>query len=127
MRPVTRRLLLTVCAFASAFSLSASVVVAASPQNPTSAGPTASPHSGGCGHAYGQTANRALKPTTNRPSDPSADAGENDTDSDEAPADHERPHNHGWYVSQVAKDHSVTGRAHGKAVSAEARSDDGKP
>lgn len=39
----------------------------------------------------------------------------------------ERPHNHGWFVSQVAKDHSTTGRAHGEAVSKVARGDDGKP
>ncbi len=39
----------------------------------------------------------------------------------------ERPHNHGWFVSQVATDHSTTGRAHGEAVSAVARGDDGKP
>jgi len=39
----------------------------------------------------------------------------------------ERPHNHGWFVSQVAHDHSVTGRAHGEAVSEVARGDAGKP
>lgn len=39
----------------------------------------------------------------------------------------ERHHNHGWFVSQVAKDHSTTGKAHGEAVSAVARGDDGKP
>ena len=39
----------------------------------------------------------------------------------------ERKHNHGWFVSQVAQDHSVTGRAHGEAVSEVARSDQGKP
>jgi len=39
----------------------------------------------------------------------------------------ERPHNHGWFVSQVARDHSITGRAHGEAVSEVARGDDGKP
>ena len=38
-----------------------------------------------------------------------------------------RPQNHGWFVSQVAKDHSVTGKAHGAAVSAVAKGDQGKP
>jgi hypothetical protein len=38
-----------------------------------------------------------------------------------------RPQNHGWFVSQVAKDHSVTGKAHGVAVSAVAKGDQGKP
>lgn len=35
--------------------------------------------------------------------------------------------NHGAYVSQVAKDRSVTGREHGAAVSEAAKSDCGKP
>ena len=39
----------------------------------------------------------------------------------------ERPHNHGWFVSQAAQDHSTTGRAHGEAVSAIARGSQGKP
>jgi len=39
----------------------------------------------------------------------------------------ERPENHGWFVSQVAHDHSLIGRAHGEAVSEVARSDAGKP
>ncbi len=49
--------------------------------------------------------------------------------SDNNPTDKsgERPHNHGWFVSQVARDHSTTGRAHGEAVSKVARGDDGKP
>jgi hypothetical protein len=37
-----------------------------------------------------------------------------------------QPHNHGWFVSQVAKSKATTGRAHGQAVSAEAQSSDGK-
>jgi len=48
------------------------------------------------------------------------DQGENE------PPDQNRPHNHGWYVSQAAHDKSTTGAAHGKAVSAVARGDDGK-
>ena len=39
----------------------------------------------------------------------------------------ERPENHGFFVSQAARDHSTTGKAHGEAVSAVARGDDGKP
>jgi hypothetical protein len=38
----------------------------------------------------------------------------------------DRPHNHGWFVSQVAKSDATTGQAHGDAVSTEAQSDDGK-
>ena len=52
-----------------------------------------------------------------------------DTDEDAGqPADAgQRPENHGWFVSQAAKDHSTVGRAHGEAVSTVARSDAGKP
>jgi hypothetical protein len=44
----------------------------------------------------------------------------------------ERPHNHGWYVSQAAKNKSLTAtdaegnKTHGAAVSAVAKSDQGK-
>lgn len=44
----------------------------------------------------------------------------------------ERPHNHGWYVSQVARDKGATatsadgGSTHGAAVSAVAKGDQGK-
>jgi hypothetical protein len=38
-----------------------------------------------------------------------------------------RPHNHGWYVSQAARDSSTTGSDHGEAVSTVAQSDVGKP
>jgi len=48
-------------------------------------------------------------------------------DADQTEQSGDRPHNHGWFVSQVAKDHSTTGRAHGEAVSKVARGDDGKP
>jgi hypothetical protein len=37
-----------------------------------------------------------------------------------------RPHNHGWFVSQAAKDRSSKGRAHGAAVSKIARGEQGK-
>lgn len=39
----------------------------------------------------------------------------------------DRPHNHGWFVSQAAKDHSTTGEAHGAAISKIARGNQGKP
>ncbi len=62
---------------------------------------------------------------------------ENDTDGagkpvvpgapDSTEATTNRPHNHGWFVSQAAKDHSMTGKAHGAAVSKVARSNQGKP
>jgi hypothetical protein len=38
----------------------------------------------------------------------------------------DRPHNHGWFVSQVAKSSDTTGAAHGEAVSTVAQSDAGK-
>jgi hypothetical protein len=49
-----------------------------------------------------------------------------ETDADTSIAG-ERPQNHGWFVSQAAKDHSTAGRAHGEAVSTVARGDAGKP
>src|SRR3989304_1491479 len=39
----------------------------------------------------------------------------------------QRPQNHGWFVSQVAGNHSTTGKAPGQAVSRVARGDQGKP
>jgi hypothetical protein len=38
----------------------------------------------------------------------------------------DRPHNHGWFVSQAAKSSEFTGAAHGDAVSTVAQSDAGK-
>jgi hypothetical protein len=56
-----------------------------------------------------------------------SDQGENaDDQAENEPPDQNRPHNHGWYVSQAAHDKSTTGAAHGKAVSAVARGHDGK-
>lgn len=55
------------------------------------------------------------------------DQGENGDDQGEnEPVDPNRPHNHGWYVSQAAHDKSTTGADHGKTVSEVARGDDGK-
>ena len=53
--------------------------------------------------------------------------GETGDDQNEGQGQANRPHNHGWFVSQVAHDHSATGRAHGQAVSAAAHSSQGKP
>lgn len=53
---------------------------------------------------------------------PEADDADEAADSEGGPVD-----NHGAFVSAVAQDDSVTGRAHGKAVSEVARSDAGKP
>lgn len=54
--------------------------------------------------------------------------GEENNQPENQPEDTGRPtDNHGWFVSQVATDHSTTGRAHGDAVKAVAMSDQGKP
>jgi hypothetical protein len=58
-------------------------------------------------------------------------AEDEDTGKPESAGD--RPHNHGWWVSQVAKDQSKTAQnsegqwTHGAAVSDVAKSDQGKP
>jgi hypothetical protein len=58
-------------------------------------------------------------------------AEDEDTGKPETAGD--RPLNHGWFVSQVAKDHSQTAKnsegvwTHGAAVSLVAKGDDGKP
>jgi hypothetical protein len=48
------------------------------------------------------------------------------TDTSAPTSDSSQPQNHGFFVSTVAKDHTVTGKAHGAAVSAFAKSDQGK-
>lgn len=53
--------------------------------------------------------------------------GGSDQPDNQGGAPGERPQNHGWFVSQAARDHSTTGRAHGEAVSAVARGSQGKP
>jgi hypothetical protein len=59
--------------------------------------------------------------------DDQAEDGTDDTGTDESTDPTAgRPQNHGWYVSQVAKDKTLHGRDHGKAVSTEAHSQDGK-
>jgi hypothetical protein len=124
---------MTLAAFLVAMALSASAVVAA----PSTKGSAAATHSGSCGAQASTTKIMAAKPakdhpdkgkhlgqTKNKPTTEPDESNETD-ETDETGG--ERPHNHGWFVSQVAKDHSVTGRAHGEAVSAVAQSDQGKP
>jgi hypothetical protein len=63
--------------------------------------------------------------------DPKETGKPEDTGKPESAGD--RPHNHGWWVSQVAKDQSKTAQnsegqwTHGAAVSDVAKSDQGKP
>ncbi len=118
------RWLMTIAACLCVTALSASSVLAARPDSANRGSAT----SGG----HGKPAKNELHPNQgkhlgqSKPAD--ADPADNDDgDSEEVDTDHERPHNHGWWVSEVAKDHSVTGRAHGEAVSEMARSDKGKP
>jgi hypothetical protein len=57
----------------------------------------------------------------------------NDEDTGKPETAGDRPHNHGWYVSQVARDESQTAKnsngqwTHGAAVSDVAKGDQGKP
>jgi hypothetical protein len=127
-----RRWLMTIASCVSAMALSASAVVAA-PVAKVERGITSA---GGCAHGTAATEVGAVKPAKN---DQKHDQGKHlgqgkpdkvetqNDDSDPTEADHERKQNHGWFVSQVAKDHSTTGRAHGEAVSEVAQSDQGKP
>ena len=127
---MTRRLLMTLIALVSVMALSASVAVAAAPAKTSGRLPSAA--ASGSGHGCSQssatviTSANAVKPTSAGHGKPEVKPADNeDSDADENV--HERPQNHGWFVSQVAKDHSLTGRAHGEAVSAVAKSDQGKP
>jgi hypothetical protein len=129
---MTHRTVMTLAAFLVAMALSASAVVAA----PSTKSSAAATHSGSCG-AQASERILAAKPakdhpdkgkhvgqTKNKPTTEPDESNEND-ETDETGGD--RPHNHGWFVSQVAKDNSVSGGAHGEAVSAVAQSDQGKP
>jgi hypothetical protein len=72
---------------------------------------------------------KANKPDTTGDEDKDTDT-ENEKDKPESAGD--RPHNHGWFVSQVAKDSTKVATntqgesTHGAAVSAVAKSDQGK-
>jgi hypothetical protein len=65
-----------------------------------------------------------VEPTVDPTQEPAADESPSAVTPLPCPTDVK---NHGAYVSQVARDHSVTGRDHGKAVSEAAHSDCGKP
>ena len=118
---MTYRLATTVGAVIAALTITGSVASAAvgTGSNARAVASLASAHSDGkCSDVYGRWwADAALAATTSQ-----AAAGQ----ADEAEDNHERPHNHGWYVSQAAHDKSTTGADHGKAVSAVAHSDAGK-
>jgi hypothetical protein len=129
-----QRWLVTIAACLSAMALSASAVVAA-PAAKVDRGITSA---GGCGHGTAATEVGGVKPAKNEQKsnrgrhlgqgkDHPTGAESDDSDSEEQGGDHERKQNHGWFVSQVARDDSITGRAHGEAVSEVARSDQGKP
>ena len=80
------------------------------------------------GPGHGQTVSAEKRHQDQATSEPAEDE---DTGKPETAGD--RPHNHGWYVSQAAKNQSLAasnaeGKSnHGAAVSAVAQSDQGKP
>jgi hypothetical protein len=69
----------------------------------------------------GQTIAAQHKSTNSKPTNTGKPAGKGKPETAGS-----RPHNHGWFVSQVAKSNATSGRAHGQAVSTEAQSSDGK-
>jgi hypothetical protein len=68
----------------------------------------------------------------NKPDTTGDEDKDTDTETGKPESAGDRPHNHGWYVSQVAKDKSKVATntegasTHGAAVSAVAKSDQGK-
>jgi hypothetical protein len=112
-----QKLLTTIAAFLCAVALSASAVVAA-PGPKVEGGADSVKPAKNDQHDRGRHLGQAKHNETTEPGD---------SDSEELGPDHERKQNHGWFVSQVAHDKSLTGRAHGKAVSEVAHSDQGKP
>ncbi len=128
---MTHRVATTVGAVIAALTITGSVTSAAvgTGSNARAVASLASAHSDGkCSDVYGRWwADAALAATTSQVATSQADETEDESDdSDDESANHERPQNHGWYVSQAAHDKSTTGSDHGKAVSAVARGDDGK-
>ena len=129
MHRLTRHLRGLLVAFA-ALALTAGAVFAAKAQ------PTAPPAAaaGGLSRAS-EAAGRTVPANDDHPAvaepdanaEPDADAEQTDgTTTGDTNAAADRQQNHGWFVSQAAKDHSLTGRSHGEAVSAVAQSDQGK-
>jgi len=129
---MTHRVATTVGAVIAALTITGSVASAAvvNGSNARAMATLTSAHSDGkCSDVYGRWwADAALAATTSQAAANQADEAEDESaDPEDESADHERPQNHGWYVSQAAHDKSSTGSDHGKAVSAVARGDDGKP
>ena len=117
-----QRWLITVPAVMSAMVLSASAALAA----PTAKVERATTSVGSCAHGAATLEDRAVAPAKTGHSDHGKHLGQakheqgsgedRGDESDAGQGNEQRPQNHGWFVSQAAKDHSVTGRAHGEAV-----------
>jgi len=130
---MAHRLATTVGAIAAALTLSGSVAVAAGSPGANarflSAG-TSAHSTGTCSDVYGRgwvadalaAMSRGRSVQANTPN-----ASDEPTETEDESAEGTRPQNHGWYVSQAAHDKSTTGADHGKAVSAVARGNAGKP
>jgi hypothetical protein len=129
------RLPTTAAAIVAALTLSGSVVTASTPAQP--ADHSAADHAAArCGANESSTTEAAMPAKPNKgkadqshgKSDQSHGNAHTQQQGDaEEQTDHERPQNHGWYVSQAAHDQSATGRDHGQAVADVARGDAGKP
>jgi hypothetical protein len=128
---MTHRLATTVGAVVAALTITGSVASAAvgTGSNARAVASLSTAHADGkCSDVYGRWWADAARAATTSPTAASqADESDDETaDPEDESGNHERPQNHGWYVSQAAHDKSTTGSDHGKAVSAVARGDDGK-
>jgi hypothetical protein len=128
---MTHRVATTVGAVIAALTITGSVASAAvvTGSNARAVATLASAHSDGkCSDVYGRWwADAALAATTSQAAASQADeTADESADPEDESANHDRPQNHGWFVSQAAHDKSTTGAAHGKAVAQVARGDDGK-
>jgi len=123
---MTHRLGITAGAIVAALTLSASVANATTPNGSLSrvTGAIAPNHAAGdCSDVYGRWwADAALAAQTAPAAQPALQ-----TETEEESPNGERPQNHGWFVSQAAHDKSTSGADHGRAVSAVARGNSGKP
>ena len=124
------RVFRSVMAIVAALTLTGSVVTASSPARQAAVSAPSAAH--GCGHHEDAAVTEAAMPpkaNKGKAHEPHGNPhGQQPADEpEEAPADHERKQNHGWFVSQGAHDQSTTGREHGAAVSEVARGNSGKP
>ena len=124
---VKHQLLGTVLALVSTIALSASVALAAGPTKVNAVASVTGGHGSGGGCSDAQ-----VKATDTGASKPKkADSKDHGKPTKVHPVGEgnagDRPENHGWFVSQAAKEHSLTDRAHGDAVSKVARGGEGKP